>query len=51
MTKMHDFKRLGDRVMARTFERQVAEMHVQVALLNHFTQLGRPTTVPVAAMA
>lgn len=50
-TKMHCFKRLGERVMARTFERQVVELHVRVALLNRFTQLGRPTTVPVAAMA
>ena len=50
-TKMHSFKRLGERVMARTFERQVVELHVRVALLNRFTQLGRPTTVPVAAMA
>lgn len=50
-TKMHCFKRLGERVMARTFERQVAELHVRVALLNRFTQLGRPATVPVAAMA
>ena len=48
---MHGFKRLGERVMARTFERQVVELHVRVALLNRFTQLGRPTTVPVAAMA
>ncbi len=48
---MHGFKRLGERVMARTFERQVAELHVQVALLNRFTQLGRPITVPVVAMA
>lgn len=50
-TKMHCFKRLGERVMARTFERQVVELHVRVALLNRFTQLGRPTTVPVTAMA
>lgn len=50
-TKMHCFKRLGERVMARTFERQVVELHVRVALLNRFTQLGRPTTVPVIAMA
>jgi hypothetical protein len=50
-TKMHCFKRLGERVMARTFERQVVELQVRVALLNRFTQLGRPTTVPVAAMA
>jgi hypothetical protein len=50
-TKMHGFKRLGERVMARTFERQVVELHVRVALLNRFTQLGCPTTVLVAAMA
>lgn len=50
-TKMHCFKRLGERVMARTFERQVVELHVRVALLNRFTQLGRPNTVPVVAMA
>jgi hypothetical protein len=50
-TKMHGFKRLGERVMARTFERQVVELHVRAALLNRFTQLGHPTTVPVAAMA
>lgn len=50
-TKMHCFKRLGERVMARTFERQVTELHVRVALLNRFTQLGRPMTVPVSAMA
>ena len=50
-TKMHCFKRLGERVMARTFERQVVELHVRVALLNRFTQLGRPTTVPLQAMA
>lgn len=50
-TKMHRFKRLGERVMARTLERQVVELHVREALINRFTQLGRPTTVPVAAMA
>ncbi len=50
-TKMHGFKRLGERVMARTFERQVVELHVRVALLNRFTQLGCPITVLVAAMA
>ena len=44
-TKMHCFKRLGERVMARTFERQVVELHVRVALLN---RLGRPVTVAVA---
>ena len=48
---MHGFKRLGERVMAHTFERQVVKLHVRVALLNRFTQLGRPTMVPVVAMA
>jgi len=50
-TKMHCFKRLGERVTARTFERQVVELHVRVALLNRFSQIGRPRTVPVAAVA
>ncbi len=47
-TKMHCFKRLGERVMARTFESQVTELQVRVALLNRFTQLGTPDTVAVA---
>ncbi len=37
--------------MARTFECQVVEWHVRVALLNRFTQLGRSTTAPVFAEA
>ena len=49
-TKMHCFKRLGERVMARTFDRQVVELHIRVALLNRFSQLGRPETVAVAAV-
>jgi hypothetical protein len=40
----------SERVMARTFERQVVELHVRVALLNRFTQFERSTTVPVVAM-
>ena len=47
-TKMNCFKQLGERVMARTFERQVTELHIRVALLNRFSQLGRPVTVAVA---
>ena len=46
-TKMRCFKRLGERVMARTFERQVAELQIRAALLNRFTQLGRPVTARV----
>ncbi|WP_119157402.1 IS5 family transposase [Caldimonas tepidiphila] len=47
-TKMRCFKLLGERVMARTFDRQVAELQVRAALLNRFTQLGRPQTVAMA---
>lgn len=47
-TKMHCFKRLGERLQARTFERQVVELHVRVAILNRFTHMGRPQTVSVA---
>jgi len=34
--------------MARTFERQVAELHIRMVLLNRFSQRGRPVTVAVA---
>lgn len=44
-TKMRCFKLLGERVMARDFDRQVAELQVRAALLNRFTQLGTPVTV------
>lgn len=39
-TKMHCFKRLGERVMACTFERRVMDLHGRVALLNRFMQIG-----------
>lgn len=45
---LHLLKRLGERVMARTFERQVNELHIRAAILNRFTELGRPQTVAVA---
>ena len=37
-------KLLGQRLMARDFERQVAEFQVRVAVLNGFTALGIPVT-------
>ena len=46
-TKMHCIKRLGERVMSRTFERQVNELHIRAAILNRFTELGCPQTVAV----
>ena len=44
---MYCFKLLGERVMARDFDRQVAKLKVRVAILNRFTRLGKPTTVAV----
>ena len=43
-TKMHCIKLLGQRLMARDFDRQIAELHVRVAVLNRFTALGIPLT-------
>ena len=47
-TEMNCFKRLGEKVMARTFERQVAELHIRASILNQFTALGTPQTVAAA---
>ncbi len=47
-TKMNCFKRLGEKVMARTFERQVVELNIRASILNQFTELGTPQTVAVA---
>ena len=47
-TKMNCIKRLGERLMSRTFERQVGELHIRAAILHRFTELGRPQTAAVA---
>ena len=47
-TKMNCFKRLGEKVITRTFERQVAELNIRAAILNQFTEMGTPQTVAVA---
>ncbi len=44
---MHCVKLSGQRLTARDFDRQVAEFHVQVAMLNGFTALGIPVTEAV----
>ena len=41
---MHCVKLLGQRLMARAFDRQVAEFQVRVAVMNGFTALGIPVT-------
>ena len=46
--KMHCIKRLGERVMSRTFEQQVNELHIRAAILNRFTELDHPQTAAVA---
>ncbi len=43
-TKMHCVKLLGQRLMARDFDRQVAEFQVRVAVLYGYTALGIPVT-------
>ena len=44
---MRCFKLLGERVLARDFDRQVAELQIRAAVLNRFTRLGTPITVTV----
>ena len=41
-TKMHCIKLLGDKLTARSFSSQVNEIHALIAVLNKFTELGRP---------
>lgn len=42
---MHCMKLLGQRLAARDFDRQVAEIQIRAAILNGFTALGIPRTV------
>lgn len=46
-TKMHCLKLLGQRLMARDLDRQVAELQVPIAVLNGYTALGIPVTKAV----
>lgn len=47
---MNCIKRMGEQVMSKTFERQVNELHIRAAILNRFTELGRPQTVTLAQL-
>ncbi len=40
-------KLLGQKHMARDFDRQTAELQIRIAILNRFTALGTPATQPV----
>lgn len=44
---MHRVKLLGQRLMARDFDRQVAEVKMRIAILNGYTALGIPVTKAV----
>ena len=44
---MHCVKLLGQRLMARDFDRQVAEVQIRIAVMNGYTALGIPTTEAV----
>jgi len=46
-TKMHCLKLLGQSLMARDFDRQVAELQIRAAVLNGYTALGIPVTEPM----
>jgi len=46
-TRMRCFRLLGERVMARDFDRQVAGLQVRAAILNRIARLGTPKTVTV----
>ena len=43
-TKMRCIKLLGDKLSTRSFDSQVNELQARVAILNRFTELGRPLT-------
>lgn len=43
-TKMHCIKLLSDKLCSRNFDSQVNDVHAGVAVLNKFTELGRPHT-------
>ena len=45
--KVREAKLLGQRLSARDFDRQVAELQKRVAVLNGFTSLGTPITETV----
>lgn len=45
--KMNCVKLLGQGIMARDFDRQVAELQIRIAVLNRYTALGIHVTKPV----
>jgi len=46
--KMNCIKQLGQRLMAKAFDRQVAEIQIRAAILNRVTAFGAPAAIRVA---
>ena len=44
---MNCMKLLGQRLMARDFDRHVAEVQIRIAIMNGYTALGIPVTKAV----
>jgi DNA repair photolyase len=44
---MYCVKLMGQNLLARDFERQVAEIQIRIAVLNRDTALGIPVTEPI----
>ena len=44
---MHCVTRMDQRLVARDFDRQVAEIQLRIAVLNRYTALGIPVTEAV----
>ncbi len=44
---MHCVKLMDQSLMARDFDRQVAEIQIRIAVLNRYKTLGIPITEPV----
>ncbi|VDS09847.1 hypothetical protein PARHAE_03055 [Paracoccus haematequi] len=42
---MRCLKPMGERIMARDFDRQDAEVRIRIAFMNRYTSLGTPETV------
>ena len=47
-SKMHCVKLMGQSLMTRDFDRQVAEFQIRIVVLNRYTALGTPVTETIA---
>ena len=45
--RMHCLNRMGQSLMARGFDRQVAEIQIRITVLNRYSALGIPVTEPL----